>query len=129
MKGTTEIKTIDENCIEVLDSKYFKESYLQEMARREYQRGIIKGQTTHVAQIESCSNCSRMQAMVIASHPKFPEKEKESKPLSDKLKFIGLIVDGGYDIKTTNNEKGSQVEVIGRNVRLQFDLDGKLIAE
>ena len=57
MQNTIEVKSIDEDRISVLGREYYTKEYLEEMMRREYQRGKTEGQQVHVAQIESCSNC------------------------------------------------------------------------
>jgi len=58
MQNTIEVKAIDEDRISVLDREYYTKEYLEEMMRREYQRGEKKGQQVHIAQIEKCSNCA-----------------------------------------------------------------------
>ena len=58
MEYTIEVKKIDEDRIDVLGREYYTKEYLEEMIRREYQRGRIEGQNIHVAQIIKCSNCS-----------------------------------------------------------------------
>jgi hypothetical protein len=58
MQNTIEVKAIDEDRISVLGKEYYTKEYLEEMMRREYQRGKLDGQHVHVAQIERCSNCA-----------------------------------------------------------------------
>ena len=58
MQNTIEVKSIDEDRISVLGKEYYTKEYLEEMMRREYQRGKLEGQQVHVAQIEMCSNCA-----------------------------------------------------------------------
>jgi len=58
MTRTIEVKQITKEVIEVLGTKYYKEDYLKEMMKREYNKGIREGQQVHVAQIEQCSNCA-----------------------------------------------------------------------
>jgi len=42
MQNTIEVKAIDEDRISVLDREYYTKEYLEEMMRREYQRGEKK---------------------------------------------------------------------------------------
>lgn len=52
MEATVKIKQIDEDCIKLLGKQYYKKEYIEEMMRREYDRGLKKGITIHIAQIE-----------------------------------------------------------------------------
>ena len=58
MQNTIGVKEIDEDRISVLGEQYYTKEYLEEMIRREHQRGKLEGQQVHVAQIERCSNCA-----------------------------------------------------------------------
>jgi len=51
------VDEIDKDRISILGKEYYAKDYLEEMMRREYQRGKKEGQQVHIAQIEKCSNC------------------------------------------------------------------------
>lgn len=58
MEFTIEVKQIDDDRISVLGKEYYTKEYLEEMMRREYLRGIRKGQNVCIAQIEKCPTCA-----------------------------------------------------------------------
>lgn len=56
MNHTVEIKELGEDWISLLGREYYTKEYMEEMMRREYQRGLKKGQTVHVAHHASCND-------------------------------------------------------------------------
>ena len=52
IQGNVEIKWIDEDTIEILGVKYYTAAYLNEMMRREYLRGLHKGETIHRLEVD-----------------------------------------------------------------------------
>ena len=48
MKHTIEVVAIDDDRISVLGKEYYTKEYLEEMMRREYQRGLHRGQIRYV---------------------------------------------------------------------------------
>lgn len=58
MNRIVEVNRVTKDVIELLGDKYYTEEYLKEMMRREYDRGMRKGQQVHVAQIKKCTICA-----------------------------------------------------------------------
>lgn len=52
MKHTIEVIAIDDDRISVLSKEYYTKEYLEEMMRREYQRGLHRGQLRYVPKTE-----------------------------------------------------------------------------
>ena len=52
IQGNVEIKWIDEDTIKILGVKYYTAAYLNEMMRREYLRGLHKGETIHRLEVD-----------------------------------------------------------------------------
>lgn len=48
MKHTIEVVSIDDDRISILGKEYYTQEYLEEMMRREYQRGLHRGQLRYV---------------------------------------------------------------------------------
>ncbi len=51
MEELIHINPINENCVEIIGVKYYKEDYVSEMMRREYQRGLSEGQQKPVIHV------------------------------------------------------------------------------
>lgn len=56
MNYTIEIKRITDEVFEILGETYYKENYLKEMMRREYERGKNEGRQIHVVHFEDMGN-------------------------------------------------------------------------
>lgn len=52
MKHTIEVVSIDDDRISILGKEYYTKEYLEEMMRREYQRGLHRGQLRYVPKEE-----------------------------------------------------------------------------
>lgn len=48
MRHTIEVVSIDDDRISILGKEYYTKEYLEEMMRREYQRGLHRGQLRYV---------------------------------------------------------------------------------
>lgn len=56
MKHTIEVVSIDDDRISILGKEYYTKEYLEEMMRREYQRGLHRGQIRYVPKEDVVDN-------------------------------------------------------------------------